>query len=1226
MKNSKFLKTIVALTMSAVSAFALAAAGCGDKNANIDSDVENSHKIVRDDADSTEAGQDVAPAASENEESNAIVPEYTGPAAGPSSQQQTPFYELNAKNLPKGALEEAYDDGIFAIPKNTNIRERKPTGTNASKYSQSIQNGTITVHVSSNGKLKFIFASGSKPGNARYSLKGPGVSLAPPALQTEDKELVEIEVDVVKGDYVFEKTGGTIDTFGIELTLESVDPKPIKSIKFANKGTTDYLITQKLDCTGVKLIAVDGNDVTQDVDIKNCTFDVSDYNPNATGEYTIDVTYHLAQNLGEDNPLEFTISYTVKVYAVEAIKLDLIGYDGKAQVTAQQAYLTTDTYKQESNISVIATCVLNGDKITYKLKKDWYSLTDSIDLSTAGKKTVTVSVNTDYTVGNSEVNATYEIISAAKKEVVDNKVTVTVGESGDFDTLTKAVQYLKKCDYAGSVNKVIEIEAGRYEEKVWIDVDNVTLIGKGEAADNTVITCSLVEGDVDNFSGSLWGLNCATVHVTGANFKAYNLAIRNDFDYIANSGKYSGSQAAQGVALTLDADGAVLYNCHLYGNQDTLYFKSGRSYYYKTQIDGNVDFIFGANNGLAYFDECKIVAINRTAVAEGQKGKEQNGYVTAAKHDSGSKKPDYGYIFYKCDMTDDGKVKDGAMSLGRSWGACATVAYIECSFSAAYSKLPSTDSGKDHRWSDWSGGTAATAADFCEYGSTGAGAISEAVAGGKVLTATQAANYTKDNLFGAANGAKVGYNAAFDYKTAFKTLKTLANADVVNPEVSITTATTAKAGDEVTITYTASDNVTAVDKLNVTITVTKDGNPVTLTEGKKFTAEIGVYTVTVTVKDEAGNEASETITITVPDEVKPQVEITTEETAYADDEITITYTASDNVTAADKLNVTITVTKDGNPVTLTDGNKFVAEVGTYTVTVTVRDAAGNEASDTITITVTDNTKPQVEITTSQTATTGDEITITYTASDNVTPEDELDIEITVTKDGNPVTVTNNKFTAEEAGTYTVTVTATDKAGNVGSATIQIIVEAPDTVKPEVTITTATTATAGDEITITYTASDNKTPVDELDITVIVKKGDNEVTLTDNKFTAEEGTYTVTVTVKDKAGNEESATIQIVVSAKVDNSGNSGDNSGNTGNSGSSSDNNSSNSGSSDNNSGNSGNNDNNDNAVVPPAADSGKGGCGSTSVSDIMFIGGATLMGLGILFAVSRVLRKKKEN
>ncbi len=96
----------------------------------------------------------------------------------------------------------------------------------------------------------------------------------------------------------------------------------------------------------------------------------------------------------------------------------------------------------------------------------------------------------------------------------------------------------------------------------------------------------------------------------------------------------------------------------------------------------------------------------------------------------------------------------------------------------------------------------------------------------------------------------------------------------------------------------------------------------------------------------------------------------------------------------------------------------------------------------------------------------------------------------------------------------------------------------DTENPEVSITTATTATAGDEITIVYTASDNVTATENLDITVSVKKDGNDVALTGNKFTAEEGVYTVTVTVRDENGNEASDTIQITVTAKTNSGGSS----------------------------------------------------------------------------------------
>ncbi len=86
--------------------------------------------------------------------------------------------------------------------------------------------------------------------------------------------------------------------------------------------------------------------------------------------------------------------------------------------------------------------------------------------------------------------------------------------------------------------------------------------------------------------------------------------------------------------------------------------------------------------------------------------------------------------------------------------------------------------------------------------------------------------------------------------------------DNVAPTVDITTATTAKADDQITVAYTVSDNATPTADLDITVSVTKDGNAVALT-GNKFTAAEGVYTVTVTVRDLAGNEATDTIQITV---------------------------------------------------------------------------------------------------------------------------------------------------------------------------------------------------------------------------------------------------------------------------------------------------------------------------------------------------------------------------
>lgn len=152
--------------------------------------------------------------------------------------------------------------------------------------------------------------------------------------------------------------------------------------------------------------------------------------------------------------------------------------------------------------------------------------------------------------------------------------------------------------------------------------------------------------------------------------------------------------------------------------------------------------------------------------------------------------------------------------------------------------------------------------------------------------------------------------------------------------------------------------------------------------------------------------------------------------------------------------------------------------------------------------------------------------------------------------------------------------------------LALLPAALDTVDPTVSITTATTAKAGDEITVTYTATDDVTAAADLDVTVSVTKDGNAVTLSNNKFTAEEGTYSVTVTVRDENGNEATDTIQITVSA-ADGP---------------------------------------NDTPVVPGGDTGCAGGCGSTSVEGGLVIGGTALMGICVLFAVNAVIRRKKNN
>ncbi len=351
-----------------------------------------------------------------------------------------------------------------------------------------------------------------------------------------------------------------------------------------------------------------------------------------------------------------------------------------------------------------------------------------------------------------------------------------------FANVADAIDYLEACNFDKSVQKVVRIAAGEYKAKITTDLDNLTLIGLGtnDTTDVAKLTYDAVESTVDPLTGAGYGMNCATFHVKGTGFKAYNIFFENSFDYITDQNSDNKESSPQGFALTINGDGAYIEHCHMYGNQDTLYIKDARAYFKDSQIDGNVDFIFGEGKNLAYFDQCRILAVSRFLSTASNKS--NNGYVTAAKH-TADNKPDYGYIFNHCEFTAESSVVAGSMSLGRPWGAKATVAMIECTFSDAYSthgykadlQNPS-DATKGYikgRWEEMSGNNP-SGADFCEYGSTGEGAITTAGEsfGGKVLTETDAAKYTAANLFAKTNGLTT-WDAAWDYTAAGTLLTTL---------------------------------------------------------------------------------------------------------------------------------------------------------------------------------------------------------------------------------------------------------------------------------------------------------------------------------------------------------------------------------------------------------------------------------------------------------------------
>ncbi|MFQ1658988.1 retention module-containing protein, partial [Aeromonas veronii] len=241
--------------------------------------------------------------------------------------------------------------------------------------------------------------------------------------------------------------------------------------------------------------------------------------------------------------------------------------------------------------------------------------------------------------------------------------------------------------------------------------------------------------------------------------------------------------------------------------------------------------------------------------------------------------------------------------------------------------------------------------------------------------------------------------------------------------------------------------------------------------------------------------------------------------------------------------VTLLVTDaNGNQQTLTaivtPSGTFTVDVvtplaeGTYTVTATVTDPAGNTGTATDDGSV-DVTAPTITVDAPDNTT---DTTPTITGTTNAAPGSTVTLVVTdangtqqtltaIVQPGGSYSVDVTTPLAE--GSYTVTATVTDPASNTGTATDDgsvdvtapvITVDAPDNTNDTTpTITGTTDAPAGSTVTLVVTDANGS----QQTLTAIVQPdGSYSVDVT---TPLAEGSYTVTATVTDPAGNTGTAT-------------------------------------------------------------------------------------------------------
>lgn len=235
-------------------------------------------------------------------------------------------------------------------------------------------------------------------------------------------------------------------------------------------------------------------------------------------------------------------------------------------------------------------------------------------------------------------------------------------------------------------------------------------------------------------------------------------------------------------------------------------------------------------------------------------------------------------------------------------------------------------------------------------------------------------------------------------------------------------------------------NTTYTDP-GATATDDKDGTVPVSSSGTVNTAVVGAYTITYTATDSAGQTATATRTVNVvdgSDTVNPVITVIGANpatvqmgAAYMD----LGATAIDNVDG----DITARITVSGLPV-----NTAVA--GTYTVTYTVSDTAGNSATAMRTVRVSDGSGCENDTVPPVISINGANpmmvmVNTTYTDA-GATATDNVDGPVTVT-------TTSNTVNTAQAGDYPVIYSATDNCGNTATATRIVTVSSGDSPHPPV---------------------------------------------------------------------------------------------------------------------------------------------------------------------------------
>lgn len=290
---------------------------------------------------------------------------------------------------------------------------------------------------------------------------------------------------------------------------------------------------------------------------------------------------------------------------------------------------------------------------------------------------------------------------------------VAADGSGDFTTVQEAIA--KAPMRRASAKRrpwVVFVKPGIYEERVYVQRErgNIRLVGAG--MDKTEIRHHLHASLPGPDGQPIGTFATATMQIDGDGMTVENMTISN-----------TAGPVGQALALRADGDRLSFLKCRFKGWQDTVLVNRGRHYFRDCEIEGHVDFIFGAATG--FFDHCRIHCL-------------KDGYITAASTPEGAP---FGMVFADCEITAE---KGAKVWLGRPWREHAQTVFLRTRMCKEI---------RPQGWHNWDKPDAEQSTFYAEYQCTGPGANDkERVSWRKEITAKEAAKYTPENVF--AEGEK----------------------------------------------------------------------------------------------------------------------------------------------------------------------------------------------------------------------------------------------------------------------------------------------------------------------------------------------------------------------------------------------------------------------------------------------------------------------------------------